>query len=208
MDVATGVPVAFADVALLDEDGVLIATTIGDHSGRFVIRAPEAGHYYCTIYRIGYQEMRSPLLAIPAEGRYEIDFTLHPDPISLEGLLVTVEDKTAVNWLRRELLESPHAMSGFRLLRGRRLEEAKSKSKDNTDMLRWLYIPVSHGREVCVLIFLEGCGQLYVDGRWLPNEHIDQIEMSSVVAVMTVRGGGARVYLFTRDFDWLTHWND
>ena len=206
VDAATGAPVIYPEVALFDEDGVLVATTIGDSFGNFTVRAPAPGNYYCVTYRLGYQELRSPLLAVAAEARYAVDFTLHPDPIGLEGLEVTVDNETTLNWLHREFLGSPYAMKGFRMIRGRRLEEAQEKSRDNTEMLRWLYIPVSHGREVCVLIVVQGCGQLYVNGRWMPNEHIESVEMDSIVAVVTVLES-PRVFLFTSSFDWKTHWN-
>ena len=64
-----------------------------------------------------------------------------------------------------------------------------------------------------MLSLFDQCGQLYVDGRRAPNEHIDTYDMKSVVAVVTVgmggagRGAGGKVYLFTRDFKWDRHWN-
>ena len=181
--------------------------TLSDSEGRFVLKAPAAGEYYVAMQRIGYEAMRSPLIAVEEDGAYMLELETTPEAIPLSGLEVSVTNETTLNWLYREFRGSPHAMEGFRLIRGIRLEEAKSKSRDNTQLLRWLYIPVSHGREVCVLALFDACGQLYVDGRWMPAEHIESIDMASITTVVTVLEGSARVYLFTSDFDWKKHWN-
>ncbi len=120
-----------------------------------------------------------------------------------------VLEETATNWLTREFGMHPNAIRGFRFIHGDRLEDAKSKSDDNTGLLRWLYIPVSHARRMCVLGLFDRCGQLYVNGRWTPNEHIDRIDMKSVIAVVAVgwQSSTPKVYLFTREFDWKRHWN-
>lgn len=206
-DASTGMLIAFAEVALLDDDGLPVVAAIADAEGRFVLKAPASGEYYVAMRRLGYVAFRSPLIAVEDGATYDVELEVDPEPVPLRGLEVSVTNETAVNWLRREFGSHPNALRGFRLIQGLRLEEAKSRSDDNTEMLRWLYIPVSHGLRVCVLSLFDTCGQLYVDGRWTPNEHIDRIEMESVEAVVTVRGGAARVYLFTSDFDWKKHWN-
>lgn len=208
MDAANGNPVALAEVELLDSANVRVAATTSNSFGRFVLTAPVAGGYYVAIRRIGYTDMTSPLVMLTAGKRYDIDFEVEPVPFRLEGVEVTVENEKRDDWLRRELRSHPNAIPGFRLIQGARLEEAKGKSDDNTELLRWLYIPVSHGRRVCVHSLFDRCGQLYVDGRWVPNEHIDTFDMEPVVAVVTVgrRMAGGRVYLFTRDFRWDRNW--
>ena len=206
-DESTGGPIAFAEVALLDGERLPVVAAVADAEGRFVLKAPASGEYYVAMRRIGYVAMQSPLIAVKEGTTYEVELAARPEPVHLRGLEVSVTNEVAVNWLRREFGGHPNAMRGFRLIQGMRLEEAKSKSSDNTGMLRWLYIPVSHGVRVCVLVLFDRCGQLYVDGRWTPNEHIDRIDMESIKAVVTVRAGAARVYLFTSDFDWKRHWN-
>lgn len=206
-DESTGAAIAFAEVALLDGDGLPVVAAVADAEGRFVLKAPASGEYYVAMQRIGYVNMQSPLIAVEDGAAYDVELETAPEPLHLQGLEVSVTNETAVNWLRREFGGPPNAMTGFRLIQGLRLEEAKSRSDDNTGMLRRLYIPVSHAMRVCVLSLFDACGQLFVDGRWTPNEHIDRIDMESVQAVVTVREGGSRVYLFTSDFDWKRHWN-
>ncbi len=206
-DGSTGRSISFAEVALLDGDGVPVVAALSDSEGRFVLKAPSAGEYYVAMQRLGYEAMRSPLIAVEEDGAYLLELETAPEAIPLRGLEVSVVNEATVNWLRREFRGSPYAMKGFRLIRGVRLEEAKSKSRDNTQLLRWLYIPVSHGRQVCVLALFDACGELYVDGRWMPAEHVESIDMESIATIVTVLEDGARVYLFTSDFDWKKHWN-
>jgi len=92
---------------------------------------------------------------------------------------------------------------------------------DNTDLLRWLYIPVSHGIKICVGSLGIGhrreipwgtasaedvaaaaerpCGLLYLDDHRYQNEHIEEIDMDRIGVVVVVDGA---VYLYTRDFEW------
>lgn len=204
VDAVAGSPVAFGEVVLLSDDGVPVAVAVADSAGRFALHAPVAGEYHVVVYRYGYEELRS-LLMILEEGRvYEIEVEVQPLPVSLPGLEVSVvNEERTIQWLRRAWGGNPRAMKGFRLIQGARLEEAKSKSDDNTAMLRWLYIPVSHGRRVCVLSLFDKCGQLYVNGRRVPNEHIDSIDLNSIAVVVTTGLARGSVHLFTHDFDWM-----
>ncbi len=97
------------------------------------------------------------------------------------------------------------------------------KADDNTDLLRWLYIPVTHGLGgVCVGTFggpgmpprgswrraspqpepADGepqCGSLHVDGYRCRNEHLESIDMNRIGVVVTFLGS---VHMYTREFDW------
>ncbi|NIP79950.1 MAG: hypothetical protein GWM90_12295, partial [Gemmatimonadetes bacterium] len=44
-----------------------------------------------------------------------------------------------------------------------------------------------------------GCGSLYVDDRKIPNEHIEDVDMSQVVVVVTLPG---TVRMYTYEFEW------
>ena len=44
-----------------------------------------------------------------------------------------------------------------------------------------------------------GCGSLYVDDRKIPNEHIEDVDMSQVAVVVTLPG---TVRMYTYEFDW------
>lgn len=206
-DVSTGGPIAFAEVALVDREGLPVVAVLSDSVGRFMLDAPGGGEYYVVMQRIGYLTVRSPLVAVAEGATYDMELEAAPDAVQLPGVNVFVGMEVTVGWLRREFGGHPYAMKGFRMIRGARLEEAKSGSRGNTEMLRRLYIPVSHARRVCVLGLFDDCGQLYLNGRYVPNEHIDSVDMKSIAMVVTVREDGARVYLFTSDFDWKKHWN-
>ncbi len=159
-------------------------------------------------------DIESPFFTLAEGRRYALDFEVEPLPFRIEGVKVTVANERRESWLKQEFGRNPNTVRGFRLIQGARLHEAKGKSDDNTELLRWLAIPVSHERRVCVLSLFDQCGQLYVNGRLVPNEHIDSFDMSSIVAVVTIgvagagRGAGGKVYLFTRDFRWNRHWRD
>lgn len=203
VDAHGGAPVAFGEAALLSDQGIPVAAVVADSAGRFVLRAPVAGEYRVVVHRYGYEETRSPLMILEDGRAYEIEVEVRPLPVSLPGVeLSVVNEAETIQWLRRAWGGHPNAAKGFRLIQGARLEEAKSKSDDNTEMLRWLYIPVSHGRRVCVLSLFDDCGQLYVNGRWTPNEHIDRIDLNSIAVVVTTGRKRGSVYLFTHDFDW------
>ena len=157
--------------------------------------------------------MESPLVAVSAGGRYELDLEIRSEPIRLDPLLVTVRNEEMERWLTLRLGQNPNALFGYRAIQGLRLEEAKLKSEDNTELLRWLFVPVSHGVDVCLgsrmptiergtqRIGPPECGKLYVDDIPVPAEHIDDIDIESVAVVVTF-GRPPSVHLFTRAFDW------
>jgi hypothetical protein len=188
---------------------------IADAEGRFSLKIPREGEYRILAESLGYLQLRSPLLALPGAGSSEVQLELRPEPLGLDPVIVTVRNEAMEAWFRRERGINPHSMFGFRALQGERLEEAKARSDDNTNLLRWLYIPISHGREVCVGVpprpprrystktekagSVDRCGNLFVDGMRVPNEHIEAVDKSSIIAVITFPG---TVHMFTRDFDW------
>lgn len=201
IDRVTSSPVATAGVFLLGLDRHEVAVTIADSLGRFSLRVPEPGNYYISAQRFGYVTLETPLVEVPGDGTYTLDLEVTPEPLGLEGLIVTVHNEQLENWLKLRLGSHPSAAFGFRAFQGQRLEEAKRKSEDNTELLRWLFIPISHGRRVCFVAPIDGCGRLYINNRWTPNEHIESVDLEEITAVVTfIRP--ASLWLFTRDFDW------
>lgn len=225
-DAENGAAVGLAAVIVLDatRDPILMAGA--DVEGFYSIELPEAGEYIIVVERLGYFENESPLVAIAAEAVLSADFELRPEPFRLDPLEVVVENEALEDFLTLEYGIHPATMPGFRSYQGIRLAEAKLKAADNTDLLRELYIPISHGREVCVGTFGAGtelpermgyervmaaqdasnsvdprrqCGQLILDGIRCRNEHIEEIPMDQIAVVVTVPG---EVRLYTRDFDW------
>ena len=213
VDSPTDVPVPLAGVFLLDDEREVVVGVLADSLGRYILKAPRGGEYYVFVQRIGYFETESPLVAISDGGQYELDLEMRPEPIRLDPLEVTVRNEELESFLTLKLGVNPNSIFGYRAIQGARLEEAKFKAVDNTDLLRWVYVPVSHGIEVCVGSFgmpmpdrtkrLERgerqCGGLYVDDHRFRNEHIEEIDMDRI-AVVVVLGGS--VYLYTRTFEW------
>lgn len=151
IDSANGAPVPLAAVHLLDGDRQHVALAMADSVGRYFLSIPDSGEYRLVALRYGYIDLESPLLAISDGRDYDLDLEMRPEPIGLSGVTVTVRNEELVRWLTLELGVNPHSISGFRLLQGERLEEAKARATNEpTGTLRWLYIPIAHGR--CVSI--------------------------------------------------------
>ena len=212
-DAGNAAPVGLAGVFLLDAERGLLVGAASDTAGFYSIEAPRPGDYIVYVQRLGYFESESPLLAVGNEGPYELDFELRPEPFRLDPLEVTVRNEELERFLTLEFGVNPNSIFGYRAIQGVRLQEARLKARDNTDLLRWLYIPVSHGIQVCVGSIYRGlpdraaklfagdrqCGSLLVDGYEVPNEHIESIDFDQVAVVVTVPG---QVRLYTRGFDW------
>lgn len=224
VDAENGAGVGLAAIIVLDPERTPLLMRAADTAGVFRVDFPEAGEYYLVIERLGYFETESPLLAVAAGGEYSVDFEMRPEPIRLDPLQVSVSNEALEDFLTLEFGVHPATLRGYRAIQGVRLEEAKLKAEDNTDLLRWLYIPVSHGQRVCVGTFGAAlparmgyertmaradaassidperqCGAVYVDGIRCRNEHLEEIDMDRIAVVVTVESA---VYLYTRDFGW------
>jgi len=211
VETGTDTPVALAGVFLLDADREITESVLADSVGRYRIRAPEGGEYILRVQRLGYFETESPLFALSHDGVYELDVEVRPEPIRLDPLLVTVRNEEMERWYTLALGQNPNSILGFRAIQGARLEEARLKAKDNTDLFRWLYVPVRHGREVCLgegmprpergtgRIGERPCGTLWVDGVQVPAEHIESIDTSEIALVVVMPPS---VEIFTYGFDW------
>jgi hypothetical protein len=221
VDSVNGAPVGLAVVIVLDSERRPLVMSAADADGYYRVALPGPGELYVVVERLGYFENETPLLSIASRGEYEVDIEMRPEPFRLDPLSVTVENEKLEDYLSLELGQHPATLPGYRSIQGLRLEEAKLKARDNSDLLRWLYIPVFHGRRVCIGTFgaplpprtssertnarAEGpdpeaqCGALYVDGYRCPNEHIEEIDMDRIAVVVTL---GSAVRLYTRRFDW------
>lgn len=216
--------VGLASIFLLDADRRVVARSAADTEGHYEIAVPAASEYYLVAERLGYFPNESPLLSVAAEGAFRVDMELRPEPFRLDPLEVTVRNEELVDFLRLEFGVHPATLRGYRTIQGVRLAEARAAAVDNTDLLRKLYIPVSHGIRVCINSFGPGaelpermshervmnsaastpalvssCGSLFVDGYRCRNEHIEEIVMDRIAVVVTLE---SEVHLYTRDFDW------
>lgn len=213
VDAASGAPVALAGVFLLDADRDVLRGSSTDEAGYYRIEAPEPGEYHLFAQRLGYFENESPLLAVGADGPYGVDLEMRPEPIRLNPVEVTVRNERLERFLTLDLGVNPNSIFGYRVIQGVRLQEARLKARDNTDLLRWLYIPVSHGRLVCINaggrplperggnrnLGERQCGKLTVDGFVVRNEHIESVDFDRIGVVVTLPG---EVRLYTREFEW------
>jgi len=220
LDATNGAPVGMAGVFLLDSERNPVSRGASDIAGFYVIEAPGAGEYYLYVQRLGYFENESPLIAVSAEAQYALDIEMRPEPFRLDPIDVTVRNEELEHFLTLKWGVNPKTIRGYRAIQGVRLQEAKLRAVDNTDLLRWLYIPISHGIKVCVGSLGPGargplpwglsneqrakaagrpCGSLYLDDHRYQNEHIEEIDMDRIGVVVVVDGA---VHLYTREFEW------
>jgi len=211
LETASERPVPLAGVILLDGDREVVASALADSTGRYRVSAPEPGEYILLVQRLGYFETESPLLALQEGAAYELDLEVRPEPIRLDPVLVTVRNEEMERWFTLALGTNPNTIPFFRAIQGARLEEARLRAKDNTDLLRWLYIPVSHETEVCLgsrmpavdrrtgAVGEPPCGELFIDGMSVPAEHLDELDKSEIALVVVKPPD---VELFTHGFDW------
>lgn len=146
VDASNGQAVPMAGVYLADRERTPLVTAMADSAGLYVLDVPGDGEYVLMAERFGYLQVESPLFAVSAEGSYAMDFELHPEPLGLAPVTVTVRNEQLIDWLTLEMGINPVSAPGFRIMQGPRLQEAKLKGKNKpTETLRWLYIPVWHG---------------------------------------------------------------
>ncbi|MGH7477887.1 MAG: carboxypeptidase regulatory-like domain-containing protein, partial [Longimicrobiales bacterium] len=82
-DAATGLPLSGAAVVLSDLDRAALTSP----DGRYALAAVPPGPQHLTVRQIGYTS-RTLHLLVPPAGRLEIDVSLEPSPILLEGIVI------------------------------------------------------------------------------------------------------------------------
>jgi len=213
IDSENGAPIGLAGVFVLDREREVVVASASDTAGFYSVQTPGTGEYILIVQRLGYFENETPLFAVEEGGQYGVDIEMRPEPFRLDPLEVTVRNEELERYLTLEMGTNPNSVFGYRVFQGLLLEEAKLGAADNTQVLRRLFIPVSHGRTVCVGELGLGmpdrktgyidpaprCGALFVNDVRCPAEHMETIDMAAIGVV--VRLGGA-VRLYTRDFDW------
>lgn len=227
VDEANGAPVPMAGVFLLAADREVVSSALSDEFGMYVLPVNQGGEYVLRVQRLGYFETESPLLEVSGEHPYTVDLSVRPEPIRIQGLEVEVQMERQNSWAKDRLrfmdprwgFGNPAEAYGFRLITGMRLEEAKLRSKDSLDLLRWVYVPIYNSMDgMCVQMrpnFSRGgrgramgahdpppaipqCGGVFLDGQSLQPEHVGGIDFRTIHAVMIV---GGTLYLMTVDFE-------
>lgn len=218
MEEASGGPVAFAGIFVMDEERHVVGSAMADSLGRYSLTLPRPGRYTLLAQRLGYFEAASPLVEVPGTGAYAVDFEMRPEPIRLEGIGVAVEPEAQNGWARDRLLFmqqeidtshfNPARHFGFRLITGARLEEAKIRSDDALEMLRWVYVPIYNSLDgMCARMRPASsrggglralsdhssmplptwrCGDVYLDGVPLPAEHVETLPLRNIHAVIVI----------------------
>lgn len=90
-DFETGVIVATADVVMTDPAGDTVGRAESDANGRFVILVEELGDYSLFVSRLGYVDAASARITLTDEQLQELEMTIRPEAVELEGILVSTE---------------------------------------------------------------------------------------------------------------------
>jgi len=212
-------PLRLVRVALIASDGHVASTTMSDNAGFYVLAARGAGSFRVQADIFGYQRLRSPLLALPAEKTVVANFAMPLDPIELEGLRVEVE---ARRQMRRELRSYGVQLDdlGERFVSAHDIA-ARPAARDFGQILQWQSIPsmsVTRGDDVvqsipsvCVTLRTprSGCAMTVLDGAEVTREAATSVPAGVLraIVVLTPRqartlygtgGGDGAVLLFTR----------
>ena len=93
---ATGDAVPSAIVALLDSSGKVVATTLADDDGKFVLAAPAPGRYAARVERVGYRSVTTQQRALAAGATVDVAIPIAADGVSLKAIKVTADRRCVV----------------------------------------------------------------------------------------------------------------
>lgn len=91
VDDVTEAPLSTVAIMLLDDEETVRARVESDSAGRFFIELNETGIYRLHAQRLAYEDVLSPPLSIFDTAAVEVTIRLTPEPIEVEGLVVTTE---------------------------------------------------------------------------------------------------------------------
>lgn len=86
-------PISGGVVTLLDDDSVSVARLRTDSVGAFSFSLPGRGSYRLRAEQAGYRAATSPALAIGTLDTLQVEFSLAPDVVVLEPLIVTARSR-------------------------------------------------------------------------------------------------------------------
>lgn len=89
-------PVSGVLITLITASGEQRLRSMTDVTGRFRLTPPESGEYRLSTERFGYYETISPLIALGIEGEAPLELMIVPQPVGIEGVDVTVEERAEV----------------------------------------------------------------------------------------------------------------
>lgn len=223
LDHANEAPVPGVIVTLVTREGDERVRTLSDTIGNFVIVPPEDGEYFLVAERFGYLQTRSPLLALGTEGRAPLELMMVPQPIGIEGVSISIEERVAEElqimglspnmlgrrWISREKIEAipvkmdmgvileRTAQIGMRVMR----PENMAPGSDNMGLCVSLARASSGGRATCALVVLNGVPISGVQALAIDPETIQSIAVLVPVEATTyygTLGGAGAVLVWTR----------
>jgi hypothetical protein len=216
-------PVGGVVVALIARTGEERLRALSDSAGRFVITPPEAGEYILITDRFGYTETRSPLLALGTEGQAPLDLMISPEPIGLDGLEISVEERAAeelnraglsVNqlgnrWIGKEKIDAiPVKMDMGTILErtaqaGIRINRPENLTMGSDDIglcIAFLRVRRANGGGTCALVVLDGTPMSGVGALDIDPYSIESIALLEPIEATTRYGtlaGGGAVLVWT-----------
>ena len=205
-------PIGGVIVALLGRDGEQRLRVLSDSVGRFVLAPPEAGEYVLVTERFGYQETRSPLIALSMEGEAPLELMIVPAPIGLEGLEIAVEELAAEEldlmglspnslgnrWINRDDIDAipikrdmgvileRRAPAGMRIIRPQNLTPG---SDDMGLCVTQQRARTATGQGTCSLVVLDGIPISGVQAMDIDPDAIESIAILSPTEAITFYGG-------------------
>lgn len=191
-------PVPGTMVRLLDLEGSLRALTIADDEGRYQVQAPQPGSYVVVAARLGIEDYRSEQVRMTDPGgTYELNLTVVPSPLALEGIEVNAARTRELSRALRLLLGvSPGTLRNRPLLRNTLMEHAEV-GRRISDVVRvsniaGMEVRVDDDGYVCFLLRRGDCAKVYLDGGRIPPELVDQVPLELIETMVVVGLGESR----------------
>jgi len=93
VDAGTGLPIPFATVSLVSEEGVELRAGIANADGRFHLTAPVSGSHYMYAEGLGYLTSFEGPLSLTSADTLDVEFSLRAVPIEMDSLRVRAEPR-------------------------------------------------------------------------------------------------------------------
>lgn len=185
LDVASGVPVAVAIVAI----PALNRSAVTDELGYFRFEGIPAGFYPIRVMRLGYETLAAE---VPVNGREVLAFHLTPGPVSLDGIEVVVKGQ-------RDIETAARGTSSRGIIGPAEMDELRERYFSLDQILTGRYMPRARfrpGREpgdpgclMATALRLSGrsCATVVVDGVLIGRDWSDWVYRMSTDEIFSVR---------------------
>ena len=101
----TDTPIPLGRVMMFTEAGDSVATTFTDDSGEFSLSSPMPGGFLLAAAALGHAESWAGVFELGADAEMTVEFRLSPQPITLEGLIVSGQKVQAPALVRNGFYE-------------------------------------------------------------------------------------------------------